>query len=71
MEKQIETRLLKKLVNEVLARQGLGPVKSFAKDFADGSTFKLAPLAGSSSICRSVLSPLQYSVQWFGRLQVE
>ena len=37
--KQQETnddKLFKKLVNEILARKSLGPVKNFAAEFSDG-----------------------------------
>ena len=32
----VEDKLFKKLVNEILARKGLGPVKNFAAEFSDG-----------------------------------
>ena len=31
-----DDKQFKKLVNEILARKGLGPVKNFASEFSDG-----------------------------------
>lgn len=33
----MEDKALKKLVNKVLARKGLGPVKNFAAEFSNAS----------------------------------
>ena len=33
----MEDKELKKLVNQILSRKGLGPVKNLAAEFADGS----------------------------------
>jgi hypothetical protein len=36
----VESIDIKKFVNEILAKKGVAPVKSLAKEFADGSMFK-------------------------------
>ena len=35
----MEEKALKQLVNEILSRKGLGPVKNLATDFSDGILF--------------------------------
>ena len=35
----MEDKDLKKLVNQILARKGLGPVKNLALEFSDGSKY--------------------------------
>lgn len=53
----MEDKELKKLVNQILARKGLGPVKNLASEFSDGSKF----LSSDQEFFSFILASFQHS----------